>query len=100
MSAERIIALVGRRDEPTDGVADYCDWLGGSLNSDRYQFEAVRVNWLELGWRAALAELKEKAKHLGADAGSYYCSTRLWHGRAGAFPGGHPRYSRWSGKAE
>jgi glycosyltransferase involved in cell wall biosynthesis len=61
MSAERIIALVGRRDEPTDGVADYCDWLGGSLARYGYQLETVRVDWLELGWRAALAELKEKA---------------------------------------
>jgi hypothetical protein len=63
MSAGRIIALVGRRDEPTDGVADYCDWLGRSLSGIGYQLETVRVNWLELGWRAALAELKEKAKH-------------------------------------
>jgi glycosyltransferase involved in cell wall biosynthesis len=63
MSAGRIIALVGRRDEPTDGVADYCDWLGGSLAGYGYQLETVRVNWLELGWRAALAELKEKARH-------------------------------------
>jgi len=61
MSAERIIALLGRRDEPTDGVADYCDWLGGSLAGCGYQLETVRVNWLELGWRAALAELEKKS---------------------------------------
>jgi glycosyltransferase involved in cell wall biosynthesis len=63
MSAGRIFALVGRRDEPTDGVADYCDWLSGSLAGYGYQLETVRVNWLEQGWRAALAELKVKAKH-------------------------------------
>jgi glycosyltransferase involved in cell wall biosynthesis len=61
MNAERIIALLGRRDEPTDGVADYCGWLGGSLAGYGYQLETVRVNWLELGWRAALAELEEKS---------------------------------------
>lgn len=61
MSAERIIALVGRRDEPTDGVADYCDWLGRSLGNYGYQLETVRVNWPELGWRAALAELERKS---------------------------------------
>jgi glycosyltransferase involved in cell wall biosynthesis len=63
MSAQRIIALVGRRDEPTDGVADYCEWLGGALAGYGYQLETVRVNWPELGWRDALAELREKARH-------------------------------------
>jgi len=29
MKQEPIVALLGRRDEPTDGVADYCAWLGG-----------------------------------------------------------------------
>ena len=63
MRTERIIALVGRRDEPTDGVADYCSWLCGSLAGYGCKLETVRVNWVELGWRAALAELKEEARH-------------------------------------
>jgi glycosyltransferase involved in cell wall biosynthesis len=62
VSGKRIIALVGRRDEPTDGVWDYCTWLGGSLTEHGFQFETVRINWLERGWRAALAELKINAK--------------------------------------
>src|ERR1700682_4273431 len=36
MSAEPIVALVGRRDEPTDGVADYCSWLGGAVGEFGY----------------------------------------------------------------
>jgi glycosyltransferase involved in cell wall biosynthesis len=61
MSAERIVALLGCRDEPTDGVADYCEWLGGGLAGYGYEISTVRVNWAELGWRAALADLREKA---------------------------------------
>jgi glycosyltransferase involved in cell wall biosynthesis len=61
MSAKRIVALVGRRDEPTDGVADYCAWLGGAMGRYGYEFETFRVDWLERGWGAALADLQEKA---------------------------------------
>jgi len=61
MSAKGIVALVGRRDEPTDGVADYCAWLGGAIGRYGYKFETFRVDWLERSWRAALADLQEKA---------------------------------------
>src|ERR1700680_4319155 len=60
-NAHRWIALLGRRDEPTDGVADYCTWLGGAAAQYGYEFETVRVAWAERGWRDALAELQEKA---------------------------------------
>jgi glycosyltransferase involved in cell wall biosynthesis len=60
MSVEPIVALVGRRDEPTDGVADYCAWLGGSVGEFGYGLETVRLEWQERGWRAALADLQEK----------------------------------------
>jgi glycosyltransferase involved in cell wall biosynthesis len=61
MRAERIIALLGRRDEPTDGVADYCSLLGKTLEAHGYKLETVRVPWMERGWSAALAELRERA---------------------------------------
>jgi hypothetical protein len=31
MSHERILALLGQRDEPTDALADYCRYLGEAL---------------------------------------------------------------------
>jgi glycosyltransferase involved in cell wall biosynthesis len=55
------VALLGRRDEPTDGVADYCSWLGGALEAHDYDLETVRVPWLEQGWSAALADLRQRA---------------------------------------
>jgi glycosyltransferase involved in cell wall biosynthesis len=62
MSTERIVALVGQRDVPTDGVADYCAWLGGALGACDFELLTFRVRWPELGWSAALTEIREKAK--------------------------------------
>jgi glycosyltransferase involved in cell wall biosynthesis len=62
MSQERIVALLGRRDEPTDGVADYCVWLGGALGEFGYQLDTVKLDWAERGWNAALADLRVKAR--------------------------------------
>jgi glycosyltransferase involved in cell wall biosynthesis len=61
MSAQRIVAVLGRRDEPTDGVADYCSWLGAALAAYDYKLETFRVPWHERGWSAALAELSKNA---------------------------------------
>ena len=61
MSAERIVALLGHRDEPTDGVADYCEWLADALEGHEYALETTRVQWQERGWSAALAELRKRA---------------------------------------
>jgi glycosyltransferase involved in cell wall biosynthesis len=62
MKPEPIVALLGRRDEPTDGVADYCSWLGGALGEFGYQLETARLDWAVHGWNAALADLRVKAK--------------------------------------
>jgi glycosyltransferase involved in cell wall biosynthesis len=49
-----VIALLGRRDTPTDGVEDYCTWLGQALLTRGYRLERVRVSWSEAGWPRAL----------------------------------------------
>ena len=61
MSVEKAILLLGRRDEPTDGVADYCEKLREAGNQCGLSFEIVPVHWAEKGWRVALAELRKKA---------------------------------------
>ncbi|MBZ5642555.1 MAG: glycosyltransferase [Acidobacteriia bacterium] len=61
MSAEPVILLVGRRDHPTDGVADYCDKLREYGAARGLAFEAVPVRWAEKGWNGAFAELREAA---------------------------------------
>lgn len=62
MSDRRIVALLGRRDDPTDGVVDYCEWLGEALARRGYVLEMFRVRWPEVGWRAARAELRDHAR--------------------------------------
>jgi len=44
------VALLGRRDEPTDGVEDYCKHLGQALPQYGYSLTLVRVPWTEGGW--------------------------------------------------
>lgn len=62
MSAERAIALLGRRDEPTDAVEEYCRLLGGALAEHSFQVEIRRVPWNEHGWAASLNALKLQAE--------------------------------------
>ena len=57
MNARRIVALLGRRDEPTDGVADYCEWLRRAMEPMGFALETYRVAWFERGWGSALRDL-------------------------------------------
>lgn len=61
MSAQKAILLLGRRDEPTDGVADYCEMLREASLQRGLSFELVRIPWAEHGWGPALAELRRAA---------------------------------------
>jgi len=58
---QKCVALLGRRDTPTDAVEEYCRFLGAALTVHGYEMEIARVAWAERGWRAALAELKRAA---------------------------------------
>src|SRR5579863_1861821 len=61
VSAEKVTLLLGRRDEPADGVLDYCVCLRQAGLTRGLSFELVQVSWAEKGWRKALAELRETA---------------------------------------
>jgi glycosyltransferase involved in cell wall biosynthesis len=58
---QRCIALLGRRDEPTDAVEEYCRYLGAALVPQGFALELARVAWQERGWRAALGELRSQS---------------------------------------
>jgi glycosyltransferase involved in cell wall biosynthesis len=51
------IAILGRRDEPTDGVQDYCCYLKDALASEGLNLTVIQVRWAELGWEAGRREL-------------------------------------------
>jgi glycosyltransferase involved in cell wall biosynthesis len=53
-SSRTCVALLGQRDTPTDGVEDYCTFLGKALAGENVQLRNERVLWTEKGWLAAL----------------------------------------------
>ena len=52
-----LIALLGLRDGPTDGVADYCEFLSRALSKQGVEVQTARVPWDEIGWPHALWHL-------------------------------------------
>jgi hypothetical protein len=62
MKTQRVIALLGRRDQPTDAVEEYCRYLGAALDSMGFELELRRVPWDEHGWSASLNALKLQAE--------------------------------------
>jgi len=56
-----VVALLGRRDEPTDAVEQYCIHLGAALRVHGFAMEIARVQWKERGWPAALRNLQQRS---------------------------------------
>lgn len=48
---------MGKKDAPTDGVEDYCRFLGTALVRRGTNLSLVRVAWENIGWRDALHKL-------------------------------------------
>jgi glycosyltransferase involved in cell wall biosynthesis len=61
------IALLGRRDDPADGVEDYCKFLGQALARHGVRLDVVRVPWAERGWRQSLCWLDGESRTWQAD---------------------------------
>ncbi len=59
---QKCIALLGRRDAPTDAIEEYCQYLGAALCEHDFKLDLVRVAWVEDGWPAAMRELEQQAK--------------------------------------
>jgi hypothetical protein len=70
MNDVTLIALLGRWDYPTDGVEDYCTYLGKALKERGVALQLVRVPWAEEGMvlclPLALAGGKGMAGTMGA----------------------------------
>jgi glycosyltransferase involved in cell wall biosynthesis len=56
-----VVALLGRRDQPTDAVEQYCIHLGEALSAHDFALEILRVPWKERGWPIALRNLRQRA---------------------------------------
>jgi glycosyltransferase involved in cell wall biosynthesis len=62
MSGQRVIALLGRPDAPTDAVEEYCRYLGGALLAQDFELIVERVAWKESGWNRAANTLRHRAQ--------------------------------------
>src|SRR6266700_799657 len=62
MSRQRIIALLGRPDAPTDAVEEYCRYLGEALVAEDFKLIIKRIAWNENGWTRATRSLRRHAK--------------------------------------
>src|SRR5260221_12146124 len=62
MSGQRVIALLGRPDAPTDAVEEYCRYLGEALVAEDFELTVERVTWPQKGWSRAGSGLRRGAK--------------------------------------
>src|SRR3989440_6344162 len=62
MSRQRVIALLGRPDAPTDAVEEYCHYLGEALLVEDIELIIERVNWNVMGWDRAASALRRRAE--------------------------------------
>jgi glycosyltransferase involved in cell wall biosynthesis len=53
----RWVALLGRQDEPTDALIDYCSFLSAALSEYSVQLDREQVSWYRLGSFRAFARL-------------------------------------------
>jgi len=59
---QRLIALLGKRDRPTDGLEDYCTFLGEALLKRGLELRKARVEGAERGWARSLFHLWRESK--------------------------------------
>lgn len=59
------MAVLGRRDEPTDAVEEYCQYLSKALAARGIVLELTRIPWAEKGWSRALGEFRKSALQTG-----------------------------------
>jgi hypothetical protein len=58
--SQPVIALLGRKDEPTDAVEEYCRYLANALQSHGFEVQICRVSWESKGWSQALRDLRSQ----------------------------------------
>ncbi len=96
--SDTCVALLGRRDEPTDAVEEYCTWLGRALAPLGISLELSRVPWARKGWRSALADLRKHAPKWKGRWVFVQYTALAWSARG--FPTSVPRLLRMLRKAQ
>jgi hypothetical protein len=58
------MAILGRREVPTDGVHDHCCYLRDALANDGVTLTLTQVRWAEIGRQELLEAIKGKQNAL------------------------------------
>lgn len=56
------VALLGRKDQPTDGVYDYCEYLSAAFARRGDSLDVVELRWDVRGWRRAFLDLWTRSR--------------------------------------
>jgi glycosyltransferase involved in cell wall biosynthesis len=64
LTTEHCLAVLGQRDEPTDAVEEYCQYLAKGLLKQGIELTVLRLPWKERGWADAFGELQVKMRDL------------------------------------
>jgi glycosyltransferase involved in cell wall biosynthesis len=62
VNGTRVVALLGKLEMPTDGVQDYCHWLGLALARAGWEMDHEYLPWPK-GWAGAFAWLWRESKN-------------------------------------
>src|SRR5712672_1754560 len=62
MSGQRLFALLGQPDSPTDAVEEYCRYLAEALVPEGFELVIGRFDWRNKGWARASRSLRHRAK--------------------------------------
>lgn len=62
MSGQRLFALLGRPDSPTDAVEEYCRYLAEALVEEGFELVIERVDWRKRGWARAARSLRHRSR--------------------------------------
>lgn len=84
-----VIALLGKKDVPTDAVEDYCRFLRPAMEDRGYRVEIVRVPWEDLGWIKACVRLWQASRNWKGKSVLVQYTALMWsrHGLPLAFLG-------------
>jgi len=77
----KCVALLGRQDEPTDGVRDYCKLLSQAFARRGMQLEIVALRWEIHGWRKALSMLWKASRGWGKQIVMLQYTALMWSRR-------------------
>ena len=80
-----IIAVLGKKDYPTDAVEDYCRLLGEAIAQRGCVFDMARVAWEEGGWTRALSNLWRQSAHLKGTWALVQYTALMWSRRGFPF---------------